>query len=158
KKDFTVDTLIAAAYDSYLTWFEKPISALIRAWEGVPADQTLKGKITELIQTLRAWDLRWGVNSVATSLAVVWGEDMQRRFASESKKAGVYLSDYICNEAPKEALLQSLSNASEKLTADFGKWRTPWGDINRFQRLNGDIVQPFSDAGPSTPVGFTSAV
>jgi acyl-homoserine-lactone acylase len=28
KKDFTLDSLIAAAYDSYLTWFEKPIPAL----------------------------------------------------------------------------------------------------------------------------------
>ncbi len=37
-------------------------------------------------------------------------------------------------------------------------WKTPWGDINRFQRLTGDIVQPFNDAGPSIPVGFTSAV
>ena len=25
KKDFTLDSLIAAAYDSYLTWFEKPL-------------------------------------------------------------------------------------------------------------------------------------
>jgi acyl-homoserine lactone acylase PvdQ len=41
---------------------------------------------------------------------------------------------------------------------DFGSWKTPWGDINRFQRLTGDIVQPFSDKGASIPVGFTSAV
>jgi acyl-homoserine-lactone acylase len=27
--------------------------------------------------------------------------------------------------------------------------------VNRFQRLTGDIVHPFSDAGPSIPVGFT---
>jgi acyl-homoserine lactone acylase PvdQ len=158
KKDFTVDTLIVAAYDSYLTWFEKPISALIRAWEEAPAHQTLKAKVSEPIQTLRAWDLRWGLNSVATSLAVFWGEEMRRRFGGESKRAGVSLSDYICNQAPKEALLESLSDASDKLAADFGRWRTPWGDINRFQRLTGDIVQAFSDTGPSTPVGFTSAV
>ena len=31
KKDFTLDSLIAAAYDSYLPWFEKPIPALIKA-------------------------------------------------------------------------------------------------------------------------------
>ena len=31
------------------------------------------------------------------------------------------------------------------------------GDINRFQRLTGDILQPFNDAGPSIPVGFTSS-
>ncbi len=43
------------------------------------------------------------------------------------------------------------------MTADFGKWQTPWGEINRFQRLNGDIVQPFNDAGASIPVAFTSA-
>ena len=44
-----------------------------------------------------------------------------------------------------------------RLQADFGTWKTPWGDVNRFQRLTGDIVQPFSDAGPSMPVGFISA-
>jgi acyl-homoserine lactone acylase PvdQ len=43
------------------------------------------------------------------------------------------------------------------LEADFGSWKTPWGDINRYQRLTGDIVQPFSDSGPSIPVGFTSS-
>ena len=31
-------------------------------------------------------------------------------------------------------------------------------DINRFQRVTDDIVHPFSDAGPSIPVGFTSAI
>ncbi len=42
-------------------------------------------------------------------------------------------------------------------TADFGTWQTQWGDINRFQRLTGDIVQHFNDAAPSIPVGFTSS-
>ena len=35
KKDFTLDSLIAAAYDSYLTWFDKPLPALIKAWDQV---------------------------------------------------------------------------------------------------------------------------
>ena len=39
---------------------------------------------------------------------------------------------------------------------DFKTWKTPWGEINRFQRLTGDIVQPFNDSAPSIPVGFTS--
>ena len=43
------------------------------------------------------------------------------------------------------------------MTHDFGTWKTPWGDINRFQRLTDDIVPTFSDSGPSIPVGFTSA-
>ncbi|MGI9627723.1 MAG: penicillin acylase family protein, partial [Longimicrobiales bacterium] len=54
-------------------------------------------------------------------------------------------------------LLDALATASARLTEDFGTWETPWGDINRFQRLTGDIVQPFDDSQPSSPVGFTSA-
>jgi acyl-homoserine-lactone acylase len=95
---------------------------------------------------------------VPTSLAVFWGEDIQKRVGADAKKAGVYMSDYICTKAPAQLLLESLSEASRRLAADFGSWKTPWGDINRFQRLTGDIVQPFSDAGPSLPVGFTSSV
>jgi acyl-homoserine-lactone acylase len=66
--------------------------------------------------------------------------------------------DYASTMATPEQLLQSLAAASERLRNDFGTWNTPWGEINRFQRLTGDIVQPFSDVGPSIPVGFTSAV
>ena len=50
-----------------------------------------------------------------------------------------------------------MSSAVDKLTADFGTWETPWGGINRYQRLTGDIVQRFSDAAPSIPVPFTSS-
>lgn len=158
KKDFTVDSLIDAAYDSYLTWFEKPIPCLLKAWDDAPVESPLKAKVAEQIATLRGWDLRWGATSAPTSLAVFWGQEIQKRVGAEAKKAGMYVSDYVCTRAAKEMLLQSLSNASDKLFADFGSWKTPWGDINRFQRLTGDIEQPFSDAGPSIPVGFTSAV
>ena len=157
KKDFTVDSLISAAYDSYLTWFEKPIPALIKAWDETPGDNPLKAKTADQIAALRSWDLRWGVNSIPTSLAVFWGDDLQHRVGPEARKAGIYLSDYVCAKVPPDVLLQALGDASDKLTADFGTWKTPWGDINRFQRLTGDIVQPFSDAGPSIPVGFTSS-
>jgi acyl-homoserine-lactone acylase len=65
--------------------------------------------------------------------------------------------DYIAARSTAEERLEALAVASDRLTSDFGKWDTPWGEINRFQRLTGDIVQPFDDAGPSIPVGFTSA-
>ena len=59
--------------------------------------------------------------------------------------------------APPDQLLESLVAASDKLAADFGAWKTPWGDINRFQRLNDNIAPPFNDAGASIPVAFTSS-
>src|SRR5207245_5686845 len=84
------------------------------------------------------------------------GEDIRRRLGAEGRRAGTSIDDLI-GRAPADQLLQSLVAASDKLAADFGTWKTPWGDINRFQRLTGDIVQPFNDAGPSIPVAFTSS-
>ena len=59
-------------------------------------------------------------------------------------------------KAPAEVLINSFAAAVDRLTADFGSWKTPWGEINRFQRISPEIVHPFSDAAPSIPVGFTS--
>jgi len=137
RRDFTLASLIAAAFDSYLTWFEKPIPALIQAWDQTPASNPLKAKTAEQVAMLRQWDLRWGVDSIPTSLAIFWAEEVERRRGDD--------------------VLQSLAAASGRLTADFGTWKTPWGEINRFQRLNDDIAPRFDDAGPSIPVGFTSA-
>ena len=148
KKDFTLDSLIAAAYDTYLTWFEGRVPLLIRAWDSAPASNPLKAKTAEQIALLRNWDFRWSTASVPTSLAIFWGEDVRRRVGAGADAIG---------KASAEQLLQSLAAASGKLQADFGSWKTPWGDINRFQRLTGDIVQPFSDTGASIPVGFPSA-
>ncbi len=156
-KDFTLDSLITAAYDSYLPWFEKTIPALIKAWDAAPEDDALKTKLAEQMELLRKWDLRWAVGSIPTSLAVFWGEEVRRRVADDAKKAGMPVEDYIAGKAPAVLLLQSLAVASGKLEAGFGTWKTPWGDINRFQRLTGDIVQPCNDAAPSIPVGFTSS-
>jgi acyl-homoserine lactone acylase PvdQ len=68
------------------------------------------------------------------------------------------LEDYAGEKATPAVLVQALSAAVEKLAADFGHWDVPWGQINRYQRLTGDIVQPFDDKAPSIPVGFTSGV
>jgi acyl-homoserine-lactone acylase len=114
--------------------------------------------VAEQVTLLRKWDQRWAVDSVPTSLAVFWGEEVRRRVAGDARKAGMSVEDYLASKAPAGLLLESLVSASDKLAADFGKWNTPWGAINRFERLTGDIVQPFNDAGPSIPVGFTSAV
>ena len=113
--------------------------------------------MADQIGLLRAWDLRWAVASVPTSLAVFWGEDIRRRVGGGRRGGGGGPPMTRSSAHRPEQLLQSLAAASDKLAADFGTWKTPWGDINRFQRLTGDIVQPFNDAGPSIPVGFTSS-
>ena len=157
RKDFTVERLRVAAYDSYLPAFAKMIPLLLASYDALPASDPLKEKLAEQIKLLRGWDYRWAVQSVPTSLAVFWGEELTRHAGAEARRAGNSLDDYILNKVTPAERVQALAAASDKLAADFGDWKTPWGDINRFQRLTGDIVQPFNDAGPSIPVGFTSS-
>ena len=153
RRDFTLDKLRESAYDSYLPWFEKTVPALVAAWDKLPAGDPLKTKLTEQISVLRGWNRRWSNDSVATSLAVFWGMEILRNIGPSP---GVPSEEAVAVKATPGQLIEALSRASNRLTADFGNWRTAWGEINRFQRLTGDIVHPFSDAAPSIPVGFTS--
>ncbi len=157
KTDFTLTSLIEAAYDSYLTAFEPLIPALLSAYDQTPAAEPLRAELAEQIEILRGWDLRFSVDSVATSLAVFWGDEAMRDAAPSARAAGMSVSDYIATRAPARQLLEALAAASDRLTEDFGSWQTPWGEINRFQRITGDIVQPHDDNAPSIPVAFASS-
>ena len=152
RRDFTLDGLVTAAYDSYLPWFVKPLPALIQAWDQLPPESETKAALADQIAVLRKWDLRWGADSVATSLAIFWGQEI-----AKVGHTAAYEEQFSAPVVPGDVALKALATASAKLTADFGTWQTPWGHINRYQRLNGDIVQPFDDAEPSTPVGFTAS-
>jgi acyl-homoserine-lactone acylase len=80
-----------------------------------------------------------------------------RRVARAPRSTGSTVDTLIPTTATSAQRLQALAAATARLTADFGSWKTPWGEINRFQRITDDIVHPFTDAGPSIPVGFPSA-
>jgi acyl-homoserine-lactone acylase len=156
RKDFTLDRLRDAAFDSALPAFERLLPPLLAAYDSAPGD-SLKAALAEPIAVLRAWDYRWSAGSMATSLAVYWGEMLGARTVGPAGAAGLPVYDYMATRATASERLGALAAAVGRLTRDFRTWRTPWGEINRFQRLTGDIAQPFSDGGPSTPVPFTSA-
>ncbi len=106
---------------------------------------------------LKAWDKTWSATSTETSLAVFWGEALWAKAAPAAEAARMSVWDYMAEKSSGADKLAALSEASARLIADFGTWETPWGEINRFQRLNGDIVQAFRDDGPSIAVPFASA-
>jgi acyl-homoserine-lactone acylase len=153
----TVDGLRDIAYDSYLPAFEDLIPATVEAYDRAPASSPHKTDLAEQVEALRGWDLRWGVESVPTALAVFYGTELVSSLRADARAAQMSVYDYMATRATDQQLLEGLSAASTRLEEDFGTWRTPWGEINRFQRLTGDIEQDFSDDAPSTPVGFTSS-
>lgn len=155
RKDFAIDTLIKAAYDPYLTGFAELVPPLVRAYDNLPASDSLKARLAPQIDALRSWDDRWSATSVPTSLAVYWGMTLGEMVRADAQQAGARVDDYMVNGASDADRLRALAVATDSLTSQFGSWRTPWGEINRYQRNNGDIVQHFDDAKPSIPVGFT---
>lgn len=162
KRDFTLDNLIAAAYDPYLAAFDVLLPPLLADYDVLPETDPMRANLAAQIDMLRGWDRNTGADSMPTTLAVFWANDLwQTAFSDEVRVAdyrarGITRDAYIAETADRIGL-EALSRASEKLSADFGSWQMPWGEVNRFQRISPAIVHPHDDDAPSTPVGFASA-
>jgi acyl-homoserine lactone acylase PvdQ len=74
----------------------------------------------------------------------------------EKKPTQMGLFNTIENYLSKAEMLTHFELVITRLNEDFGTWEIPWGEVNRYQRLNGDIRQPFDDSKPSIPIGFAS--
>ncbi len=157
--DFTLDKLIATAYDSYLPAFDRLVPSLLKAYDRTRnADSDLK----EPIEVLRKWDYRFGEKSIATSLAIYWMQAMFDITAGEiSRSLPISMMDYqllMMTKTSDKQKLESLKSAITVLQNDFSTWKIGWGEINRFQRLTGNIEETFDDSKASYPVAFTSSL
>ncbi|MEO5682854.1 MAG: penicillin acylase family protein [Chitinophagaceae bacterium] len=164
EKAYTIDKVIAAGYDTYLAGFEKLIPLLVDAFEkNVQKTDSQYARLVDAVMILKKWDLRCGENSVATTLAVEWGQRLMR---AVSKQAGndpyamfdpVKTTDQFIAVATPADLIVPLEEVINELQQKFGDWKISWGSINRYQRISSDIDQKYDDAKPSFPVAFTSS-
>ncbi len=147
-KKLNLDTFLELAYDPYLPAFSFLIPELLGY-----ISSTLPAAYAPAMELLRNWDYRTSKESVAMSIAHFYGENYQRRFRSLSRFAEPDPNAKI----PTPAELQTvLIQTLEQMNTDFGTWNTPWGEINRFQRLSGDIAAGFDDSKPYIPIGLAS--
>ena len=153
--DFTLDGLMRAAFDSYLPVFAKLIPDMVTQVNMMPADDPFKERLENPIGMLRAWNYRWGAKSRATTLAIYWAEALWAKVKAEPDDEGLSVIDRMQRVDINEKLVL-LDQTDGRLDREFGQI-PPWGDVNRFQRLNDDIVPDFTDQGPSIPVPFTSS-
>jgi acyl-homoserine-lactone acylase len=153
-RNVTLDSLIGAGYDGHLTAFDVLLPPLFTAYDALPAADPQRAAMAEAITVLRGWDRRASADSVPTAVAIFWGQELIERKGAEARDADEPVYDYLVDKLTDAERINALSAALQKLQRDFGRWQTPWGEINRFQRLTDDIVQPFDDAKPSLPVGF----
>ena len=152
RRDFTLPGLIAAAYDSWQPEFALVAPALIAAYDAVPAGDPAKARLAAPIALMRGWDYRWSEESTQTSLAIFWAQALIQADKADGEPWTKL------ERSTAAAKLAALDAAIDRLTRDFGSWKVPWGEINRFQRNDGQIKQAFDDARPSIAVPFTSAL
>jgi acyl-homoserine lactone acylase PvdQ len=163
EKKYTIDKVIRAGYDTRLTAFEILVPALVNAFEkNINYNDTLYAWLAGPISVLKNWDYRCGENSIATTLAVEWGQTIQSAMlrtkvpgndnADEIDKARYFVATALSND-----LVLPLLSAVHNLERRFGRWQIPWGEINRFQRISSDIDNKFDDNKPSIPVGFVAS-
>lgn len=157
RHDFTQASLIDAAFDPYLPAFARQLPILIADYDALPSSDPRKKALAGPIGLLRTWDYRWGVTSMPTSLAVFWGDILWDKASKLDSEEGLSVYDRMAEKAGPDVRLAALSEAVDRLQKDFGSWGVPWGEINRYQRVDGAIKQDFDDGKPSIPVPFTSS-
>ncbi|MEO9021081.1 MAG: penicillin acylase family protein [Ginsengibacter sp.] len=162
EKSYTINKVIAKGYDTYLAAFEVLIPSLIKAYDNLSLNDSLHSQLSEPINILKNWDYRSGENSVATTLAVNWGERLLRAIFNTKITEGeeddqVTKTKRFAAIASSHELLQPFLFTIKYLEHTFGTWDIPWGQINRFQRISGDIDNHFNDDSTSIPVGFASS-
>jgi acyl-homoserine-lactone acylase len=155
RRDFTLQSLLEAAYDPHMPAFSWLLPDLVAAYDALPSRVDLKERLSKPIEVLRGWDCRWAAESVATTLAVSWGEAMQAKVATDLRDRSYAVLERI-DRAPSDVKLAALIEIVDGLAGDFGDWALPWGELNRFQRLDAAIEPRFDDAAPSWPIPWTS--
>lgn len=155
QKDFTLDKVIAAGYDTYLTAFEVLVPALQNAFE--QSDSTY-ASLAEPMGVLKSWNYRCDTASIATALAVEWATRLLphiQQFEFEGDQ--VARTRQFAKAATPQQLRQAFAETVAALKKAWGTWQVPWGRINRFQRISGDVDQKYNDTLPSLPVPFAAS-
>ncbi|KYG75238.1 penicillin amidase [Roseivirga spongicola] len=151
--DLTLDGLIDLAYDPYIPAFERTIPGLISALDKNPAK---KRQLKEAYDILKAWDFATGKESIAMTIAQFYGNAYYRSGQMPRQGNGMERFEYLGNGLADTKKIEILETALKNIEDDFGTWKLPWGEYNRFQRLSGDIDLKYDDDQPSIAVGMAS--
>jgi acyl-homoserine lactone acylase PvdQ len=159
-KRWNLDQVIEIGYNRRMAAFELLIPTLIRTYEQSPASYKPFAAPIELLKT---WDYHCDETSIATTLAVEWGQNLlaeirKCQVPGQPNADFVKKTQYFAETAQSMILMKSLADVLNSLNDKFGTWEVPWGEINRFQRLTGEVKSKFSDEKPSLAVGFTSSL
>ncbi|CAI8215371.1 MAG: Glutaryl-7-aminocephalosporanic-acid acylase [Flavobacteriaceae bacterium] len=147
-----LQSLIQLAYDPSLPAFEVLIPGLIDAYDRFPDPE-----LSPIIDALRSWDFKTNLDSEAMSIAHFYGTRLLREIKRPNGYSELeHLTFWGSSESDPKKKLALLSATVEQMTADFGTPLIAWGEVNRYQRIDGSIYQAFSDSLPSIAIPHAS--
>ncbi len=155
--NLTLEGLCDLAFDAGQPGFDRLLPHLFADYDALPAGDAQRARLAGPVAMLRRWDRRWSAASTETTLAMFWGEELWPDAAKHAHPPELTAWDWLADAQPPRARLDALDRAVTTLTRDFGGAVAPWGKVNCFQRTSAAITPTFNDAGPCTPVPFTSA-
>lgn len=162
EKSYNLDKVIRAGYDRRLAAFEILVPALVDAFEKqVSPSDSLFAWLAGPVAVLKNWDYRSSETSIATTLAIEWGQKLLPLILQTKAVAGreadqVEKTRLFVSTVSPQVMLQHLVTTVQTLQRKFGRWQVQWGEINRIQRISPAIDMQFDDNRPSFPVGFAS--
>jgi len=155
----TIDKMIHdVGYSHYLTAFDYLIPALIKDYDALPISDPLIKKLSEAVDSIKKWDRNSSAVSIASTVAIEFGYRFLQKVPTSpnpydvTNAVGQLLT--TLNVTTSADRLNILSETLEDLEKRFGSWKTPWGEVNRYQRPSGG---KFDDAERSLPVGLAAA-
>lgn len=135
---FTFENLSTIAFDTYVYAADEFVPRIEDAWRALLRGNDARGELLRgPVEALIGWDRRATVESVETTVFMLWFET-----ALSAIWSGM-LTDAQC--------VTALEQVIGSLKGSFDRWDVAWGDVNRHQRPGPDTTRPFSDERESLP-------
>ena len=112
-----MDSLIAAGYDGHLTAFDVLLPPLFAAYDALPSADPRRADLKEAIETLRAWNRRTSADSVATAVAIFWGQGLIERNGAAARDADEPVYDYLVDKLTDAERIEGLTAALAQIAA-----------------------------------------
>lgn len=156
-RKWTTASLAALGYDTYLPLFDTLLPPLLKELERSGSELSLP--LREAGDSLRKWNRKSATASIATTVAVFWAYAMlsQQKTGVPRDADDITMTSWIAHHTSGPDMLRMLSDVLAGLQNLYGSWKIPWGEINRFQRLNGEYNMTFDNKANSFPSPLASA-
>jgi acyl-homoserine lactone acylase PvdQ len=165
-----LDELIQLGYNKHLTAFDILLPSFLAEAKRVQVDTGIESNrkklltptIEKALRYLENWNHDADTSSIAQTIAIMWMAEINNPsgpflFTPDTEEAGTEIVKILeaTNLRPIDFKLLCLNNALNNLISTYGSWEMPWGQINKYQRVNPG--NRFNDIAVSIAVAQTSS-